>query len=198
MLLPVLALSVYLLYGSPRLPDQPLAARLQAPGSDQNLEALVARAEARLREHPEEGEGWEALAPVYMGWRRYADAADAYGHAMRLLGESPKRLAGYGKALVLAKEGIVTEDARKALERALALDATLVESRILLIMAKEQDSAFAAAADGLAQAAGGIPGRCAVASAGRAAPRAERGASRRQGSGGDATSIPRQDWADSF
>ena len=146
-LLPVLALSVYLFYGSPRLPDQPLAARLQAPGSDQNLEALVARAEARLREHPEEGEGWEALAPVYMGWRRYADAADAYGHAIRLLGESPKRLAGYGKALVLAKEGIVSEDARKALERALALDATLVESRILLIMAKEQDSAFAAAAD---------------------------------------------------
>jgi cytochrome c-type biogenesis protein CcmH len=146
-LLPVLALSVYLFYGSPRLPDQPLAARLQAPGSDQNLEALVARAEARLREHPEEGEGWEALAPVYMGWRRYADAADAYGHAIRLLGESPKRLAGYGKALVLAKEGIVTEDARKALERALALDATLVESRILLIMAKEQDGAFAAAAD---------------------------------------------------
>ncbi len=145
-LLPVLALSVYLFYGSPRLPDQPLAARLQAPGSDQNLEALVARAEARLREHPEEGEGWEALAPVYMGWRRYGDAADAYGHAIRLLGESPKRLAGYGKALVLAKEGIVTENARKALERALALDATLVESRILLIMAKEQDGAFTAAA----------------------------------------------------
>jgi cytochrome c-type biogenesis protein CcmH len=146
-LLPVLALSVYLFYGSPRIPDQPLAARLQAPASDQSLEALVARAEARLREHPEEGQGWEALAPVYMGWRRYADAADAYEHAIRLLGESPKRLAGYGKALVLAKEGIVTEDARKALERALALDATLVESRILLIMAKEQDGAFAAAAD---------------------------------------------------
>jgi cytochrome c-type biogenesis protein CcmH len=146
-LLPVLALSVYLLYGSPRLPDQPLAARLQAPGSDQNLEALVARAEARLREHPEEGEGWEALAPVYMGWRRYADAADAYGNAIRLLGESPKRLAGYGKALVLAKEGIVSEDARKALERAVALDASQIESRILLIMAKEQDGAFAAAAE---------------------------------------------------
>jgi cytochrome c-type biogenesis protein CcmH len=146
-LLPVLALSVYLLYGSPRLPDQPLAARLQAPGSDQNLEALVARAEARLREHPEEGEGWEALAPVYMGWRRYADAADAYGNGIRLLGESPKRLAGYGKALVLAKEGIVSEDARKALERAVALDASQIESRILLIMAKEQDGAFAAAAE---------------------------------------------------
>jgi cytochrome c-type biogenesis protein CcmH len=146
-LLPALALSVYLLYGSPRLPDQPLVARLQAPGSDQNLQALVARAESRLREHPEEGEGWDALAPVYMGWRRYEDAADAYANAIRLLGETPKRLAGYGKALVLVKDGIVSEDARKALERALILDSTLIESRMLLIMAKEQDGQFAAAAE---------------------------------------------------
>jgi cytochrome c-type biogenesis protein CcmH len=56
--LPLLALGLYLTYGSPRLPDQPLAARLQDPASDRNLEALVARVEARLREHPEEGEGW--------------------------------------------------------------------------------------------------------------------------------------------
>lgn len=146
-LLPVLALSLYLYYGSPRLPDQPLTARLQALGSDQDLEALVARAEARLRAHPDEGEGWDALAPVYMGWRRYADAADAYDNAIRVLGETPKRLAGYGKALVLSKDGVVTEDARKALERAVSLDATLVEPRILLIMAKEQDGDYAGAAE---------------------------------------------------
>ena len=70
--LPLLALGLYLAYGSPRMPDQPLAARLQDPASDQNLEALVARVEARLREHPEEGEGWDVIAPVYMGWQRYA------------------------------------------------------------------------------------------------------------------------------
>jgi cytochrome c-type biogenesis protein CcmH len=162
-IVPILALSLYLLYGSPRLPDQPLAARLEAPGSDRNLEALVARAEARLREHPEEGEGWDALAPVYMGWHRYADAADAYANAIRLLGESPKRLAGYGKALIFAKEGVVSEDARKALERAVALDGTLIESRILLIMAKEQDGDFTAAAEAwrglLAAAPKGAPWR---------------------------------------
>ena len=55
--LPMLAVGVYLLYGAPRLPDQPLAARLQDPANEQNLAALVAKVEARLREHPEEGEG---------------------------------------------------------------------------------------------------------------------------------------------
>ena len=143
--LPLLALGLYLAYGSPRLPDQPLAARLQDPSSDQNLEALVARVEARLREHPEEGEGWDVIAPVYMGWQRYADAADAYAQAIRLLGESAKRLSGQGQALVLANNGVVTEEARRALERAVALDQTLLEPRILLAIAKEQDGQFQAA-----------------------------------------------------
>ena len=143
--LPVLALGLYLVYGSPRLPDQPLAARLEDPGSDRNLEALVARVEARLREHPEEGEGWEVIAPVFLGWGRYSDAAQAYGEAVRLLGPSAKRLSGQGQALMLANNGVVTEEARRALDQALELDSTLVEPRILLTIAKEQDGQFAAA-----------------------------------------------------
>jgi cytochrome c-type biogenesis protein CcmH len=146
--LPLAALGFYLVYGSPRLPDQPLVARLQDPASSKNLEVLVARVEARLREHPEEGAGWEVIAPVYMGWGRYADAAEAYRQTIRLLGESPKRLSSYGQALVLANNGVVSEDARKALERSLVLDPNLIEPRIVLIIAKEQDGQFAAAADG--------------------------------------------------
>lgn len=144
---PLFALGLYLIYGSPRLPDQPLTARLQDPASDRTLEALVARVEARLREHPEEGEGWEVIAPVYMGWRRYGDAAQAYAQAVRLLGESAKRLSGQGQALVLANNGVVTEEARHALERAVELDASLIEPRILLAIAKEQDGQFQAAID---------------------------------------------------
>jgi len=145
--LPLLALGLYLVYGSPRIPDQPLTARLEDPASDKNLEVLVARVEARFREHPEEGEGREVIAPVYMDWRRYTDAAEAYRQSIRLLGESPKRLSGYGQALVLANDGVVSEDARAALERAIALDPNLIEPRLVLIIAKEQDEKFAAAAD---------------------------------------------------
>jgi cytochrome c-type biogenesis protein CcmH len=143
--LPLLALGLYLAFGSPRLPDQPLAARLEDPASDRNLEALVARVESRLRQHPEEGEGWEVIAPVYLSWRRYGDAAEAYGQAVRLLGPSAKRLSGQGQALVLANNGVVTEEARQALQRAHELDQTLIEPRILLAIAKEQDGQFAAA-----------------------------------------------------
>lgn len=142
---PLLTLGLYLLYGSPRLPDQPLAARLEDPSNNQNLEALVARVEARLREHPEEGEGWDVVAPVYMGWQRYQDAADAYGEAIRLLGPTAKRLSGQGQALVLANNGVVSEEARDILTRAIELDPSLTEPRILIAIAKEQDGDFTAA-----------------------------------------------------
>jgi cytochrome c-type biogenesis protein CcmH len=142
LMLPLLVLGLYLVYGSPQLPDQPLAARLTDPASETSIGALVARVEARLRAHPEEGEGWDAIAPIYLGARRYADAADAYSQAIRLLGPSPQRLSGYGQALVLEKGGIVGEDARRALTQAVALDETLVEPRILLAVAKEQDGDF--------------------------------------------------------
>ena len=141
-LVPLAAVSVYLVYGSPGTPDQPLAARLTDPANEQDLAAIIARVEARLRAHPEEGEGWDAVAPVYMGTGRFADAADAYTKAIKLLGESPKRLAGRGQALVQASNGVVSEDARRSLKRALALDGSLLEPRILLAIAKEQDGRY--------------------------------------------------------
>ena len=147
-LLPLLALGFYLSYGSPELADQPLAVRLKDPANEQNIAALVARVEAQLREHPEDGEGWDVIAPVYLGWRRYGDAANAYEQAIRLLGPSPTRLSGLGQALVLKNDGVVTEEARSALERALALDQRLLEPRILLSIAKEQDGKFAEAIEG--------------------------------------------------
>jgi cytochrome c-type biogenesis protein CcmH len=157
LILPLLALGLYLVYGSPRLPDQPLVARLQDPASDKNLEALVAHVEARLRAHPDEGEGWDVIAPVYMSWRNYADAAEAFRQATLLLGESPKRLSGYGQALVLANDGVVSEDARVALERASALDPDLIQPKLLLIIAKEQDGQLTAAVEAWRALIAGAP-----------------------------------------
>jgi cytochrome c-type biogenesis protein CcmH len=144
-LVPLLALGLYFVYGSPRLPDQPLEARLEDPANNQSLGALVARVEARLRAHPDEGEGWDVIAPVYLSARRYQDAADAFTQAIRLLGPTAKRLSGQGQALVLANNGVVTEEARKALTRAIELDPSLIEPHILIAIAREQDEDFAGA-----------------------------------------------------
>lgn len=144
--IPLASLALYLVYGSPNLPGQPLAARLEAPSDAQNLASLVARVEARLRDHPEDGEGWDVIAPVYLRHRRYDDAADAYGKALRLLGETPGRLSGYAESLVGVNNGIVNEEARRAFAKVLAQDPARLKARYWLATALEQDGRFAEAA----------------------------------------------------
>lgn len=147
LLVPVASSVLYLVYGSPALRDQPLAARLSAPEDRQGIDTLIAKVEARLREFPQDGRGWEVIAPVYLRLERFADAADAYGRALRILGETPQRLADYGNALVLAHDGVVTTAARKALQRALSLDENMVRARFWLAVAHEQDGDTKKAAD---------------------------------------------------
>lgn len=140
--IPVLTLGFYLTYGAPGMPDQPLATRLQQPNDDQDIAVLVGKVEARLREHPEDGRGWDVIAPVYFRMQRYQDAANAYATALRLEGESVRRLTGYGEALVLANNGIVGEKARVAFEKALETDKTIPKVRFWLGIAAEQDGRY--------------------------------------------------------
>ncbi len=106
---------------------------------------MIAQVEARLREHPDQGKGWEAVAPVYLKLGRFRDAANAYANAARLNGETVALLAGRADAAILASDGIVTEEVRTAYEKILKLEPKRVEPRFWLAMAKEQDGRFAEA-----------------------------------------------------
>jgi len=143
---PVVSVSLYIIYGSPELPDKPLIARLDQNTKGQNVQVLIAKVEARLRQDPEDGRGWEVLAPVYMRQQRFRDAADAFGKAIRLLGETSERLVDYGNALVFSNEGVVTEPARKAFQKAVEKDADLSQAHFWLAVAQEQDGSLEQAA----------------------------------------------------
>lgn len=144
---PLLALAVYGAYGSPYLPAQPIAARLQQtidPATIGVAEA-VARIETHLAENPEDGRGWDVLGPVYMRQGRFEDAANAYLNALRLLGEEPTRLANLGEALVNADAGVVKERSRMAFARAVELDANQPKALFYLARAAEQEGNLAEA-----------------------------------------------------
>ncbi|HXF53215.1 MAG TPA: c-type cytochrome biogenesis protein CcmI, partial [Hyphomicrobiaceae bacterium] len=99
--IPIAALSFYLALGSPGLPGAPAGERLAgADAAAAKVEALVAEVEARLRESPGDGRGWDVIAPVYMHLGRYRDAANAYARAIDLEGETAVRLLGFGEATV--------------------------------------------------------------------------------------------------
>jgi cytochrome c-type biogenesis protein CcmH len=138
-LLPAGAAAAYLALGSPALPDQPLAARLDPAKRDQAIEVLIARVEAHLESNPEDGRGWEVVAPVYLRLGRFEDAVRARRNALRLNGETAERVAALGEALVGAAQGIVTAEAKELFERAVALDRNEMTARYFLGLAAEQD-----------------------------------------------------------
>lgn len=139
LLLPLGATGLYLALGSPLLPDQPLAPRLAAARGNQSVDTLIAQVEAHLERNPEDGRGWEVIAPVYLQLGRFDDAVKARRNALRLNGTTAERETALGEALVFAANGVVTAEAKTAFERAVALDANGVQARYFLGLAAEQD-----------------------------------------------------------
>jgi cytochrome c-type biogenesis protein CcmH len=133
---PAIGLCLYIMLGSPGMPDQPLEARLENPGNDLSL--LVAKAERHLAQNPNDGAGWDILAPIYFRTARLGDAELAYRNAIRLSGPNAARLSGLGETLVAASDGIVTEDARSAFEEAVKLEPGDVRSRFYVGLGLEQ------------------------------------------------------------
>jgi cytochrome c-type biogenesis protein CcmH len=135
--LPAIGLCLYLFTGSPGVPAQPLAARLADPGADINI--LIARAENHLAQNPNDGAGWEVLAPIYMRNGRVEEAVAAYDSAVRLLGPTPARLGGYAEALITLSGGLVTTEAQAALRRSLAIDPNDPRSEYYLALGLKQE-----------------------------------------------------------
>src|ERR671937_981229 len=138
-LLPLGAAALYVALGSPSLPDQPLAARLAGARGNPSIDTLITQVEDHLARHPEDGRGWEVIAPVYLRLGRFEEAVKARRNAVKLNGATAERESALGEALVFAANGVVTAEAKAAFERAIALDANGVQARYFLGLAAEQD-----------------------------------------------------------
>ena len=135
--LPAIGLCLYIATGRPDLPAQPLAERLANPGNDINI--LIARAENHLARNPDDGAGWDLLAPIYYRSGRMEEAANAFSEAIRLLGPNTERLDGYAETLIAQSNGIVTSEARIRLEQSLKLKADNPRAKYYLALALEQE-----------------------------------------------------------
>ena len=138
-LLPASALALYLVVGSPDLPGEPLALRRQTPSEASNVQNMVAQVEDHLTRDPNDGRAWEVLAPVYMRIGRFDDAVRAWNNVIALNGSNAEREADYGEAMVAAANGVVTDQAKAAFDRALARDKDNVVARFYKGMAADQD-----------------------------------------------------------
>ncbi|HUI21261.1 MAG TPA: c-type cytochrome biogenesis protein CcmI [Methylocella sp.] len=135
---PAFSFSLYASLGHPELRDAPLAARLAAPPARMDLATAIAKIEAHLAQNPEDGRGYEVLAPVYLRVGRAGDAVHAAHEALRLLGPTGERQALYGEALVMAANGVVTAEANETFQAAAAADPRAAKPRFFLGLAAEQ------------------------------------------------------------
>lgn len=132
------SLGLYARIGNPEVPDQPLEARRQAPPGQPDIMMAVAQIEAHLAKNPDDGRGYEVIAPVYLRLGRYDDAAKAWANALRVLGSTPVRETSLGEALVFAANGHVTPEALAAFERALALAPQFQQARFYIGLSAAQ------------------------------------------------------------
>jgi cytochrome c-type biogenesis protein CcmH len=136
---PLMAILAYGLRGQPGYPGQPLAERRQQAPAQSDIAVLIGRIEAHLAANPEDGRGWEVVAPVYLRLGRIPEAVRARANALRLLGATADREADLAEAQIAAAGGVVTAEAKTSLERAAVLGPDHPKAGYLLGLAAEQD-----------------------------------------------------------
>lgn len=119
----------YFITGSPELiagvpKEEPQAAANPHDGAVdmEQFAAAVEQLAAKLKEQPDNPEGWVMLARSYMQMGRVTEALPAFAKAVSLTGEDPRLLADYADALAVSNNRNLEGEPLALIERALKAD----------------------------------------------------------------------------
>ena len=120
-LMPVLAVLGYGMLGNPNALDP---TRIAAPPqmTQEQINDMVAKLAARMEANPDNMQGWLMLARSYKTMGRYAEAAEAYGKAEKVINDDPELLASYAETIAMATGNGLTGKPSQLVERALKID----------------------------------------------------------------------------
>jgi len=139
--IPAAALGVYLLVGSPGA----LSLQSEHQMNAQQLEAMVERLAARLRENPDDVEGWKLLGRSYGALGRFPEAVDAYVKAATRAPRDAQILADLADVLAMSRGQRLAGEPEKLVLRALELDPQNLKALALAGTAAFERKDFAAA-----------------------------------------------------
>ena len=145
LIVPLVALPIYLKEGNPQQPDVPHAERMANAEKNGDMDALIAKVEGHLEANPDDLQGWTILAPAYRRMMRWADAAEAYRNVVRLSPPDAANLSDFGEAQVMANQGIVPASAHALFTQALAIDPSFPKARFYDALALKQEGKTAEA-----------------------------------------------------
>ena len=103
-----------------------------------DVDTMISRLADRLKNEPDDGEGFRMLGWSYVMTGKPEAAIAPYQRAIELLPDNAVVRAGYGEALVGVAKGVVTDRAKAEFDRAQAIDRTEPRSRYFLGLWLEQ------------------------------------------------------------
>ena len=123
--LPLIAVSSYFALGSPGALDARQAGAgegaAHALGPEQ-IQAMAERLAQRLRQQPDDVDGWRMLARSYSVLGRHAEAAQAYATLVNLVPGDAQLLADYADTLAMAQGRRLQGEPERIIARALQAD----------------------------------------------------------------------------
>jgi cytochrome c-type biogenesis protein CcmH len=90
--------------------------------SEQQVVAMVDALALRLKQRPDDANGWALLARSYQALDRFPEAADAFAHANALVPDDPNLLADYADALAMTRNRSLSGKPAELVDRALSID----------------------------------------------------------------------------
>lgn len=144
----ILAFVLYRQVGVPGVLQQvasPLTNESSHATSREQISDRAAALADRLKNKPDDEEGWRMLARSYITLGRYAEAAEAYSQLVRLTPENAGLLADYADAMAMSKNKSLLGEPQKLIAQALALDPKNIKALALSASASYQAHDYDAA-----------------------------------------------------
>lgn len=145
-LLPVAAALGYAALGTPRGLD-PMQTQAPRNVTPEQMQDMVSTLAEKLKQNPEDANGWVMLARSYKVLGRYAEAADAYSRAGKLVDQDAGLLADYAEMLSQVNNGSLLGKPSEMIARALKLDPEDSQTLLLAGAAASERRDFGAAAE---------------------------------------------------
>ncbi len=120
--LPAIAFGAYLALGAPRTIDAAAIARDAAKPDEGQIVAMVESLALKVRERPDDVQGWGLLARSMAALGRYNESVDAYEHLAKLVPNDAQVLADYADALGMAQGRTLVGKPYEITRAALAID----------------------------------------------------------------------------
>jgi len=149
--IPVASVLLYLVYGEYRVVENPQLAfaapqQQQAAAAPQmSLEEMTVAIKQRLKDNPEDAEGWFMLGRTMMARQQYDQAVTAFQRSNDLLGDEPGILFALADALAMQNNGNLLGEPEQLVQRGLKLAPRFPNGLWLAGMAAEQRQDYKAA-----------------------------------------------------